>query len=262
MSSFNITEGRLRQALCMGHIKPAFQPVYTFRERRSASLCGVEVLARWHMQDGYEIPAHEFIAQAVRSGMEQKLSQVMIETSAPIVRRLAEDSGCSLVVGINSGPVCLTHPLFEDACAHFISACQGVDVSLALEITEREPLLESLVPVLERLRKLEIKIVLDDFGTGFANDKVLPWLKPDIIKLDRSLTMLAQGGDPSGRLTATLETICNHGATVLAEGVETYEEYDWLYTSGVRLFQGYLFGRPVSPKELRLAINFPLNRHG
>lgn len=257
MSIFNITKEGLRQALCMGNIQPAFQPIITVSEKNSASLSGLEVLARWHMQNGSVIPAHEFIAQAVRSGIEMELAQTMMEKSAPVVRKLAEDSGRSLVVGVNSGPVCLAHPLFEEACALFISACRGVDVSLALEITEQEPLMESLVPVLERLRELGIKIVLDDFGTGFATDKVLPWLKPDIVKLDRSLTMLAQGGDPLGRLSAALETICNHDATVLAEGVETYEAYDWLYTSGVRLYQGYLFGRPVPPEELSLQLIFP-----
>lgn len=247
MSGFLITEGALRQALCAGYITPAVQPIVRAPEGRTI---GVEMLARWFLADGCAVPPDAFIAQASRSGLEAAIARTLMEKTAPVACRLAQSLGQPLVVGVNAGPACLTDPAFAAACTAFTSACRNADVGLAVEITEREPLMRGLVPIIWQLRAMGVKIVLDDFGIGYATADVLPWLLPDIVKLDRSLTMLAGVGDPSGQLTETLETLNFHGITILAEGVETRKEYDWLYANGIRLFQGYLFGRPVSPEKL------------
>lgn len=76
---------------------------------------------------------------------------------------------------------------------------------------------------------------------------------PDILKPERSLPILA----PDGRLERALNDVCCGGGTVLAKGVGTSGEYDWLLRRGVRLFQEYLFGRPVTPEGLERAA-----RHG
>ncbi len=246
MSEFRITEGALRQALCAGNITPVVQPVVNAPEGNTV---GVEMLARWFLADGSAVPPDAFIAQATRSGLEAAIARTLMEKMVPAAHRMAQSPGHPLVVGVNAGPACLTDPGFEVACAAFISDCHNANVDLAVEITEREPLTPSLLPALERLRAMGIKIVLDDFGMGYATADILPWLRPDIVKLNRSLTRLAGAGDSGVQLTDTLETLNSHGMTILAEGVETRKEYDWLYAHGIRLFQGYLFGRPVSPKS-------------
>lgn len=246
MSGFLVTEGALRQALCAGYITPALQPIVRAPEGRTT---GIEMLSRWFLADGCAVPPDAFIAQASRSGLEAAIARTLMEKTAPVACKLAQSLGQPLVVGVNAGPTCLTDPAFVVACAAFISACNNADVILAVEITEREPLTPALMPALGQLRAMGIKIVLDDFGIGYATADVLPWLLPDLVKLDRSLTMLSGIGDPSGQLTDTLETLNFHGMTILAEGVETRKEYEWLYTNGIRLFQGYLFGRPISPEK-------------
>lgn len=255
MSGFLVTEGALRQALCAGYITPALQPIVRAPEGRTT---GIEMLARWFLADGCAVPPDAFIAQASRSGLETAIARTLMEKTAPVACRLAQSLNQPLVVGVNAGPTCLTDPAFAVACAAFISACDNADVSLAVEITEREPLTPALMPALGQLRAMGLKIVLDDFGIGYATADVLPWLLPDLVKLDRSLTMLSGAGDPDGKLTDTLETLNFHGMTILAEGVETHKEYDWLYTNGIRLFQGYLFGRPISPEKLSNSIRTSL----
>jgi EAL domain-containing protein (putative c-di-GMP-specific phosphodiesterase class I) len=251
LSSFLVTEGALRQALCAGNITPAVQPVVRAPDN---STIGIEMLARWFLADGYAVSPDAFIAQATRSRLEVAIARALMKKTAPVACRMAQSLGQPLVVGVNAGATCLTDPAFASACAAFISSNHYSDVSLAVEITEREPLTPSLLPAIGQLRAMGVKIVLDDFGMGYATADVLPWLLPDLVKLDRSLTILAGAGDAEGKLTGALETLNNHGMTILAEGVETCKEYDWLYARGIRLFQGYLFGRPVSPENLGKSI--------
>jgi len=92
--------------------------------------------------------------------------------------------------------------------------------------------------------------VLDDYGTGYAMQQVLSWLQPDVVKIDRSLTALAGKGDPEGLLARTLEALRRYNVTVLAEGVETSEEYRWLRARGIPLFQGWLTGKPMPGEAL------------
>jgi EAL domain-containing protein (putative c-di-GMP-specific phosphodiesterase class I) len=247
MSRLMMGEGALRRALCEGHITPAFQPV--IREPGSV-LHGVEVLARWYQPDGSVITPDRFIPQVVRSGLEPALARTLMKQAVPTVRTLAAVTGRPVVVGFNAGPACLADPEFAGICEDFLAACGDTGAGLAVEVTEREPLHPELVPTLDRLRTAGIRLVLDDYGTGYAMQQVLPWLQPDVVKIDRSLTALAGKGDPEGLLARTLEALRRYSVTVLAEGVETSAEYRWLRARGIPLFQGWLTGRPMAGEAL------------
>lgn len=243
MSNCIVTEGALRQALCAGQITAALQPVV---HAPDGMLNGLEVLARWNLPDGSVISPDAFIAQATRSGQEAAITRELMVKVSPVVCQLASSLKHPLIVGFNAGPGCLANPSFEEACSRFINTCHKDGVILAIEITEREPLTPALLPYLSRLRALGAKIVLDDLGAGYATVDVFPELVPEVVKLDRALTALAGAGDPEGRLACLLGAVQRFGATILAEGVETYREFNWLYGHGVRLFQGYLFGKPIT----------------
>ncbi|EDW1731959.1 EAL domain-containing protein [Salmonella enterica subsp. enterica] len=251
MGNFRVTEGALRKALCARLITPVLQPVVLTPEGIPD---GIEVLARWYLPDGSAVRPDAFIEQAVCSGLETAITRQLMEKTAPVVSRLAQSRRQPLVVGFNAGPECLISLAFESACLAFISACGNTGIIPAVEITEREPLTPALVPALMRLRKLGVKIVLDDFGSGYATPEILSWMSPDVVKLDRSLTALAGIGDPYGRLKDALEIVRHSGSAVLAEGVETVREYKWLYAHDVRLFQGYLFSHPVHLDHIEDAV--------
>lgn len=253
MNSFFVTEGALRKALCAGVITPVLQPVVRAPDGMPE---GVEVLARWYLPDGSAVSPDVFITQAARSGLEAEIASVLMRKVIPTVCRLAGVLDHTLIVGFNAGPACLDDPTFEAACATFLSECNGTGVRIAIEVTERELLMPSLSANLDRLRAMGVKIVLDDYGSGYATKDILPWMSPEVVKVDRSLTMLAGAGDPEGLLTTELETLRRTGVRVLAEGVETIQEFRWLYANEVRLFQGYLFGRPVPPEDIERAIIF------
>lgn len=248
MKGFTVTDLALHQALFTGQIMPAFQPVVHMPD---GILIGLEVLARWYLPDGHSVSPEVFIPFATLNGLEPTITQALMAQSAPVVCSLAATLCHPLTVGFNAGPACLTTPDFLTACEMFTNICRNKNVCLAVEITERDPLMPTLCSSLKRLHDTGVKTVLDDYGSGFATAENLDWISPDIVKLDRSLTALAGINDPDGRLDDALRTINTYkGVKIVAEGVESIQEYDWLYGRGIRLFQGYLFSQPVSLNTL------------
>jgi len=247
MSRLLAGEGALRRALCEGRITPAFQPII---RAPGKVLHGVEVLARWYQPDGSVVTPDSFIPQVVRSGLEPALIRSLMKQAVPTVRALAAATGHPVVVGFNAGPTCLMNPEFAGICEDFLTACGDTGAGLAVEVTEREPLHPKLVPALDRLRTAGVRLVLDDYGTGYAMEQVLSWLRPDVVKIDRSLTALAGEGDPEGLLARHFHVLRRYSVTVLAEGVETRAEYRWLRARGIRLFQGWFTGRPMTSEAL------------
>lgn len=252
MSDFNLTEKSLRHALHRGDIKPAFQPVILAPQGK---LVGLEVLARWYLSDGSSVPPEEFIKISTRCGLEAVIAKVLMKSAAPTVCRLSRQLMKPLIIGFNAGPTCLVDPVFEAACVEFNRICRGQGVSLAVEVTERDPLSPEIKKYLKQLQNIGATLVLDDYGSGYSKADVLTWMKPQILKLDRSLTMLAGDNQSAIKLSRLLESISCSGAQVLAEGVENQNEYHWFFKHGVRLFQGYFFSHPLSAEMLETTIS-------
>ncbi len=121
----------------------------------------------------------------------------------------------------------------------------GEDVYL--EVTESAPLshFEQCASVLGELRKKGIQVAIDDFGSGFSNVKHIADLAPDIVKLDRELMSQVHHGSRQFKLLLSIVRLCKDmGARVVAEGIETTEEYAVAEHAGVDFCQGYLLGRP------------------
>lgn len=118
---------------------------------------------------------------------------------------------------------------------------------LVLEVSETEVIddPETFVKRINRYRALGVKVAIDDFGAGHSGLNLLADFQPDQVKLDMKLV---RGIEIHGPRQAIVRGICltcaDLGIDVVAEGVETLEEYAWLRQEGVRLFQGYLFARP------------------
>ncbi|MFT3929410.1 MAG: EAL domain-containing protein [Spongiibacteraceae bacterium] len=112
--------------------------------------------------------------------------------------------------------------------------------------SERAPDIDHLRTVVESYQRLGFETALDDFGTGYSNLYLLTDFKPDKIKIDR---FLLQNIDTSTNrqiiVRGIIETAVQLGVNVIAEGVETRNEYAWLLRAGIEDFQGYYFGRPA-----------------
>jgi EAL domain-containing protein (putative c-di-GMP-specific phosphodiesterase class I) len=119
---------------------------------------------------------------------------------------------------------------------------------IVLEITEREIIVDQVrfAELINEYRGLGLKVAIDDFGAGYSGLNLLSNFQPDEIKLDMALIRGIECHGPRQSIVRAIDQVCFElGIDVIAEGVETVEEYAWLANAGVRLFQGYLFAKPA-----------------
>nr|WP_067293605.1 EAL domain-containing protein [Marinobacterium profundum] len=119
---------------------------------------------------------------------------------------------------------------------------------LVIEITENEFItsLDVLSDVLNKIRKEKVVIAIDDFGAGYAGLNMLADIQPDIIKIDMSLLRNINENGPRQSIVRALDNVClDLGIDILAEGVETEAEFNWLKNIGIDIYQGYYFAKPA-----------------
>jgi EAL domain-containing protein (putative c-di-GMP-specific phosphodiesterase class I) len=119
---------------------------------------------------------------------------------------------------------------------------------LVLEVTEGAVIDDQaqFAEVINEYRGLGLKVAIDDFGAGYSGLNLLTDFQPDQIKLDMKLVRGIEHHGPRQAIVRAIDQVCRDlGIDVIAEGVETVEEYAWLANEGVRLFQGYLFAKPA-----------------
>jgi len=156
-------------------------------------------------------------------------------------------------VGINVSPAQLRRPDFADQFAAAIDSCAADPGRIIVEVTESVPLMATGIEThnLEKLRSMGIRIAIDDFGAGYASLDYLRGFAFDVIKIDRTyVANLVENRIDEMIVTAVCDIARSLPVDVIAEGVETPEQFARLKACGCTGFQGYLLGRP---KPLRLA---------
>lgn len=237
----------LEAALKRGEFIPYYQPVIDLAHGR---LAGCEMLVRRRLANGDIVPPAAFIAQAEASGL-----------ALPMTRALMERCRDDLSAAYAARPeLKLSINLFE---AHFDSLQLVTDVErifensgvayrqLVFEITERQPLhnLERAQVIIRRLQALGAAVALDDAGTGHAGLAYLQKLGIDILKIDKMFVDVI-GTNGLAPIVDTLTGLGHQlGMTVVAEGVETFDQVRYLRALGVDLAQGYVFAPPLPAKS-------------
>jgi len=131
---------------------------------------------------------------------------------------------------------------------------------LGLEMTESSIIPDSstAMEVLGSLRRLGESLLMDDFGTGYSSLNHLHTLPFDVLKIDRSFVMRMTEGDQPYQIVHTIVELARVlGMDVVAEGIETHEQYNLLRKLGCRFGQGYLFSRPVPPETVSEMLRLP-----
>lgn len=243
-------EETLRRAINKGEIIPFYQPVVNGRE---GTLRGVEVLARWkHPTAGYISPA-SFIPVAEKSGLIIPLTQGLMRQVAANMNAIASKLPEGFHVGINFSASHISSPSFVAECLKYKESFKRKDLNLVIEVTEREPLHvdEHLVQTLNVLHENGFVIALDDFGTGYSGLSYLHDLHIDYIKIDQSFVARVNTEEDSTRiLDCVLDLARKLSLSIVAEGVETKEQVDYLNRNDITFQQGYYFFKPVNFTEL------------
>ncbi len=222
------------------------QPV---TDLRTNCVVGAEALVRWMRPGHGMVPPGDFIPIAERSGLILEVERwVLTQACQRLVEWKQRDSLCPRRIAVNiSGRHLSEGDLLADIDA--VLGMTGADPTmLELELTETKLLedMDRAKTVLGELRARGITIAIDDFGTGYSSMTYLRELPIDCIKIDRSFIALAtEHGYDSTIVEALLMIGRTLNVTVVAEGVETDEQLEYLRARGCQLAQGFLLARPM-----------------
>jgi diguanylate cyclase (GGDEF)-like protein len=223
-------------------IRLHFQPIVDLRTNR---LAGFEALARWHHPVLGNIAPSEFVEVAERSGHITALT-VRLFRQAVSAARLWPDN---LTLSFNLSGHGLGASGLDDILPGIVTELHFDPSRLYVEVTEMALLndMGTARAVLERLQDLGVRIVLDDFGAGYASIGYLQEIRFDGIKLDGSLIKSITHDESSRNLLIGVLHLCKAiGAPVTAEMVETQDQLTLLRTLSIDRIQGYLLGRPMT----------------
>ena len=248
---------RLRRALANDEFELHFQPKY-----RCADLAplGLEALLRWHDPDRGLVAPGEFIGVAEDSGLIVPIGRWVLREAARHHAQLVDAGFGSLSIAVNvSSPQFQRGELLADLRA-LVAEFALPDGALEVELTESVILdsPEATIAEMGQLRALGVSVAIDDFGTGYSSLGYLRRLPADTLKIDRSfIADLGVDGDSSAICAAIIALAHDLGRSVVAEGVETAEQLEWLRARGCDGVQGFLLARPQPFAQALLALSRP-----
>ena len=242
-------EQRLRIAIEKQTLFMAFQPLV----RTDESIDGVEALVRWVDDELGFVPPDVFIPVAESTGLMHKLGTFITESSIMQIAHLHRTTEQEIGLSINISVRQFSHKSFSEHLLATLGKYQFSPSCLTLEITE-SLFIEDVTlvkPIFEGLKENHIKISLDDFGTGYSSLSMLKALPIDELKIDKSFIENIAVDQQSLTMVQNIIAIGkNFGMVVLAEGVESSEQFAILKACGCDLMQGYYFSRPIPYEEL------------
>ncbi len=241
-------EQLLHEALCKNQFKVVYQPVLDIRTGR---IVGAEALVRWVRGDGATIMPQQFIGIAEDSGLIIPLGERVLRKALEQAKAW-NDAGYDMWVSVNISPRQFQDPKLVGKIFAALRE-SGVEPSqLGIEVTETIAMLnpESSSRILGELKSIGVRIAIDDFGTGYSSLSYLKRIPADKVKIDKSFV---DGINLEADDTAIVNTILALADTldkqVIAEGVETEEQYKALRKLKCHFAQGYWISRPVPPED-------------
>ena len=244
-------EAGLRQALSDGGqgLWVAYQPQLCAQTRQ---LIGVEALARWQREDGQHVSPVEFIPIAEKSGLITELGDWVLHQ---VCRDLAVMRAAGVEVprvSVNVSPRQLLRgsSVVENFCVTLGRFGEPV-TRFDFELTESALMGEGAAAVLEAFRAAGFSLSIDDFGTGYSSLGYLKRFQVGTLKIDQSFVRgLPMDSENAAIVEAVIQMARALNISVVAEGVETEAQAEFLRLAGCHILQGYLFGRPMPPSEL------------
>lgn len=253
-------ETELREAVEAGNLRLELQPIV---DLHSGDIAGFEALARWNHPTRGPIAPDEFIAVAEESGLIVPLGRWALEEALRTLAEWDAEAGRPLpiAISVNLSPIQIARDDVAGTIAALLDRFGIAGARLTLELTEsaivQDP--RRAAEVLAALKALDVRIAVDDFGTGYTSLAYLQRLPIDILKIDRSFVRGMLGDDDSVAIVRAILSLANAlGMATTAEGIDTPELLPPLRELGCSHGQGFHFARPMEPKA---ALDYWLERN-
>ena len=246
-------EQSLRHAILEKRFCCAFQPKVDIRTRE---VKGIEALVRLRNDEGVIQAPGTFVNLAVELGLIDELTHLVLAEIMKSIDLINDAFGADTSISINVAAKQAGNPEFMNSFAQALEAT-GCPERFIIELTEDAFVAKShfQTEILPIFRKLGVRISIDDFGIGYSSLSALADITADEIKIDRSFITDIHKRPRSQGILKAIESLSEAlGMTVIAEGIETFEELTYLQAATkIRYAQGYYFSKPVFLEELQTA---------
>jgi len=245
-------ESDLRHGLERGELVLYYQSIVN----HMGAITGLEALVRWQHPTRGMVSPIDFIPVAEQTGLIQPLGQWVLKTACAqlvIWSYSPVTQGLSIAVNISARE--FRQPEFAQQILDILNKTGANPYLLKLELTESLLLtdVQDVIKKMEILRAVGVSFALDDFGIGYSSLSYLKRLPLDQLKIDQSFVRDVLTDPNDAAIARTVVALAHSmGLAVVAEGVETEGQRDFLLRNGCQAFQGYLFGRPVPVSEINM----------
>ena len=237
--------GRLRNVIERDELEMYYQPQFDIR---SGAIVGAEALLRWHTKEFGMLLPEQFIAAAESSGAIVDIGSWTLRTVCRQLARWRAELTQPVPVSVNLSALQLDRQHLVDEVGELVAELDLPPDLLELELTE-STLFRDNQTVVDRvfaLKRLGVRLSIDDFGTGYSSLVYLKRFQPDRLKIDRSFILdLERDAEDAAIVRAIIQMAHSLNMAVIAEGVETREQLDWLRHERCEQVQGFLFHRPL-----------------
>lgn len=243
-------ENKLREALFKNRLFLNYQPQFYSDSKK---LRGVEALIRWQDTDGTMISPAEFIPISEKNGSIIEIGDFVLDECIKDFMNWKRKFDYDMKLSINISSIQYNRDDFISKILAAINKYGTNPEDLELEITESVLIddIESMVSKMVELKDYGIKVSLDDFGTGFSSLSYLKGLPIDTLKIDKSFIDNINNDESSQIIVEAIINMSHKlGFDIIAEGVETKEQFDFMKDINCDIIQGYYLGKPVNSREI------------
>jgi diguanylate cyclase (GGDEF)-like protein len=240
----------IKKALQNREFYLAYQPIFHWNQSRMES---AEILLRWRSQELGQVSPAEFIPVLEETGLIKETGAWVLEEACKVLRYWKERGADGTGLNVNISLQQLTGGNLAGELSRMISDYQIDPGLLKLEITETEAMRDpdTMIPSLQELKQIGLRLAMDDFGTGYSSLSRLKLMPLDYLKIDRSFICdLPDNTGDTVLVKSMIDIAHSFGFAVVAEGVETARQLEFLASLQCDEYQGYYFSPPVSREEL------------
>jgi len=248
LQSKYVLENNLRKAIERREFQVVYQPQVSLK---TGEVVGLEALLRWHSHELGTVAPDEFIPSAEQTGQIHAIGAWVLDQ---VCRQMAEwqragHGGFTVAVNVSARQFWADD--FVERIRVLLDMHQVPGERLEIELTERVAMQEAerAVQRMLELKSLGIRLSIDDFGTGYSSLAYLRWMPVNLLKIDKSFVDdIGRNPDDEMICRSIINLARGLHMSVLAEGVETQAQADFLLDNGCDYMQGYLFARPMAPE--------------